>query len=161
MGKGLLAWWRGRVVARGVAAAALLALPVAAAALIGFGGTIGGLTAVTHGPESVNVSNPGRDHLNRVVIALASPSGRAGTAGGTGRGGSGGGGGNGVPRATSPSGVQGVDSPEQNDNTGTANPSTPVQIPGTGAGPGSIGDTVNGVLNGAGNAVNSILGGNK
>ena len=55
MGKGLLAWWRRRIVARGLAGAVLFAVPVAVAALIGFGtslsGVAGGLSAVTSGPE--------------------------------------------------------------------------------------------------------------
>ena len=55
MGKGLLASWRRRIVARGMAGAALLAVPVAVAAAIGFGtslsGVAGGLSAVASGPE--------------------------------------------------------------------------------------------------------------
>jgi len=66
MGKGLLAQWRGRLVGRGVAAAALLAVPVMVAGVIGFNG---GLTGVTGGffsaldgpePEAVGaVAAPG------------------------------------------------------------------------------------------------------
>ena len=60
MGKGLLAWWRRRIVARGLAGAALFAVPVAVAALIGFGGgfagVAGGLTSVTNGPDAVPAS---------------------------------------------------------------------------------------------------------
>src|SRR4051794_41826596 len=76
MGKGLLAWWRRRIVARGLAGAALFAVPVAVAALIGFGtgfsGAIGGLSSVTNGPEVAPASAPaGPSKLNRAV-ALAS-----------------------------------------------------------------------------------------
>ena len=57
MGTGLLSWWRRRVAARGLAGAALFAVPVAVAAAIGFGtsisGVAGGLSAVTSGPEAV------------------------------------------------------------------------------------------------------------
>jgi hypothetical protein len=51
MGRGLLAWWRRRIVARGLAGVALLSVPVAVAALIGFGtslsGVAGGLSAAS------------------------------------------------------------------------------------------------------------------
>ena len=60
MGTGLLSWWRRRVAARGLAGAALFAVPVAVAAAIGFGtsisGVAGGLSAVTSGPEAVPAS---------------------------------------------------------------------------------------------------------
>ena len=76
MGKGLLAWWRRRIVARGLAGAALFAVPVAVAALIGFGsgfaGVAGGLSSVTNGPEAVPASaQTGPTKLNRAVVALA------------------------------------------------------------------------------------------
>ena len=64
MGKGLLAWWRRRIVARGLAGAALFAVPVAVAALIGFGtgfpGVPAGLSAVTNGPDAVPACGPDR-----------------------------------------------------------------------------------------------------
>src|SRR6266498_1367557 len=77
MGKGLLGWWRRRIVARGLAGAALFAVPVAVAALIGFGtgfsGVAGGLSSVTNGPEAVPASaQTGPRSLNRAVVALAS-----------------------------------------------------------------------------------------
>src|SRR3954447_24912474 len=77
MGKGLLAWWRRRIVARGLAGAALFAVPVAVAALIGFGtgfsGVAGGLSSVTSGPEAVPAAaQAGPTRLNRAVAALAS-----------------------------------------------------------------------------------------
>jgi hypothetical protein len=62
MGKGLLAWWRQRIVPRGLAGVAVLSVPVAVAALIGFGtslsGVAGGLSAVTSGPDAVPASSP-------------------------------------------------------------------------------------------------------
>src|ERR671924_2003987 len=80
MGKGLLAWWRGRIVARGLAGVALLSVPVAVAGLIGFGtslsGVAGGLSAVTSGPSAVPASAPTRPNsdLNRSAVALADKS---------------------------------------------------------------------------------------
>ncbi len=56
MGNGMLAQWRRGMVARGLATAALLAIPVAVAAAIGFKGSLGGLydglAAVVSGPDS-------------------------------------------------------------------------------------------------------------
>src|SRR4051794_2991272 len=77
MGKGLLAWWRRRIVARGLAGAALFAVPVVVAALIGFGGgfagVAGGLSSVTNGPDAVPASaQTAPTKLNRAVVALAS-----------------------------------------------------------------------------------------
>jgi len=95
MGKGLLAWWRHRIVARGLAGAALFAVPVAVAALIGFGtgfsGVAGGLSSVTNGPDAVPAaSQTSPSGLNKAVVALASK--RAGSGGpaslGNGAGGS-------------------------------------------------------------------------
>jgi hypothetical protein len=76
MGKGLLAWWRRRMVSRGLAGAALFAVPVAVAALIGFGTSLsevaGGLTAVTSGPDAVPAAaQAAPSKLNHAVVALA------------------------------------------------------------------------------------------
>src|SRR3954468_13537993 len=76
MGKGLLAWWRRRIVARGLAGAALFAVPVAVAALIGFGtgfsGVAGGLSSITSGPNAAPASaQAGPTKLTRAVVALA------------------------------------------------------------------------------------------
>ena len=60
MGNGLLAWWRRRLASRGFAGAALCAIPVAVAALIGFEtslpGIASGLSAVTGGPDTIPAS---------------------------------------------------------------------------------------------------------
>src|SRR5262245_13518049 len=77
MGKGLLASWRRRIVTRGLAGVALFAVPVAVAAMIGFGtsisGVAGGLSALTSGPDAVPASSQvGPRNLNRAVVALAS-----------------------------------------------------------------------------------------
>ena len=54
---GLLAWWHRRTASCGLAGAALCAVPVAVAVLIGFGGSLSGVTsglaALTSGPEAV------------------------------------------------------------------------------------------------------------
>ena len=98
MGKGLLSSWRRRIVARGIAGAVLLAVPVAVAAAIGFGtslsGVAGGLSAVTSGPSAVTASQPTRanKNLNHAVLALASRSTSPGSVSAGGEGGNGGGG---------------------------------------------------------------------
>ena len=55
MRKGMLAQWRRGILARGLAGAGLLAVPVVAAGAIGFGnsfsGITGGLSAVANGPR--------------------------------------------------------------------------------------------------------------
>ena len=85
MGNGLIASWRRRIVARGIAGAVLLAVPVAVAAAIGFGMSFsrvaGGLSAVTSGPSVVPASSPTRTNdLNLAVPALASSSSSTGSA---------------------------------------------------------------------------------
>jgi hypothetical protein len=54
MRKGMLAQWRRGILARGLAGAGLLAVPVVVAGAIGFGnsfsGITGGLSAVANGP---------------------------------------------------------------------------------------------------------------
>ena len=75
MRKGLLAQWRGRIVGRGTAAAALLAIPVAVAAAIGFseglGGVVRGFDAID-GPEPAAAgaeAGPGGG-LDAALVAL-------------------------------------------------------------------------------------------
>jgi hypothetical protein len=171
MGKGLLAWWRRRIVARGLAGAALLAVPVAVAALIGFGtsisGVAGGLSAVTSGPDATPVSSPTRaTSLNHAVVALASKQSSAGstttgasngdTSGGT--TGIGGGGSSGSGTGSSGSGG-GSSSPQV---PTISSPSAPdVTLPG-GSSTGGTSDTVNGTVNnvigGVNDTVNGLLG---
>jgi hypothetical protein len=175
MGKGLLAWWRRRIVARGLAGAALFAVPVAVAAAIGFGtslsGVAGGLSAVTSGPNAIPASQTTPASLNRAVVALAgqpgatvgdsggssgpqvsAPSTSGGTVGGTnttsgsGSGGSGG--------STGPLG-------------GTGAPNLPLPGGGGAGGGGDPQDTVNNfgsgvnnVLGQVDNGVSGLLGGN-
>src|SRR3954454_10938200 len=174
MGKGLLAWWRRRIVARGLAGAALFAVPVAVAALIGFGtgfsGVTGGLSSFTNGPDAVPAAAPtGPQKLNRAVVALASKqtgSGGATTTGGggpsdvestgsgtdSGSGSDGGSGGSGGGSETTQVPSVGTPSPPQ------------VSLPGSGSG-GAVGGatdslngTVNNVLGGVNKTVNGLLG---
>ena len=171
MGKGLLASWRRRIVARGLAGAALFAVPVAVAALIGFGsgfaGVAGGLSSVTNGPAAVPASaQTGPTRLNRAVVALASrhttstSSGatNGSTGGSTGTTGSGG--------TSGTTGSSGGSSGTQSPSVDT--PAIPqVSLPGggssgTGGGAGGAGDAVNGTVNnvvgGVNNTLNGLLG---
>src|SRR5687768_5945812 len=113
MRKGLLAERRRGIVARGAAAALLLALPVGVAAAIGFEGSLGGLseglTALASGPDpsqAAEDADGGADPIDSAISALASPTGPGsgpgggapGAGGGTGPGTeSPGGGGGGSP----------------------------------------------------------------
>jgi hypothetical protein len=170
MGKGLLAWWRRRIVARGLAGVALFAVPVAVAALIGFGtslsGVAGGLSAVTKGPDAVPASAPtGPTKLNRAVVALAATQTSAQSAVPRGVGGSsspsisGTGGGSGGSTGTT-TGSSGGGSTAGSSPT-ISTPSAPsVTLPGSGSG-GTAGqtiDTVNDVIGGVNNTVNGLLG---
>src|ERR671919_1491693 len=98
MGKGLLAQWRRGIAARGLLGAALFAVPVAVAALIGFGtslsGVAGGLSSFAEGPETTTTSDTSPLKLNRAVAAIASrpESASAPAGGGDGQSTTGGGG---------------------------------------------------------------------
>ena len=177
MGKGLLAWWRRRIVARGLAGAALFAVPVAVAALIGFGsgfsGVAGGtLRPITSGPDAVPASaQTGPTKLNRAVVALASrqtgsngsaPSGtqrrrrleRAAPR-------------DDQPAATARSGPARVVRAARRPQRSTRRPLPDVSLPGSGGGTGgavsgatnAVNGTVNNVLGGVNNTVNGLLGG--
>ena len=172
MGKGLLAWWRRRILARGVAGAALFAIPVAVAAAIGFGtslsGVAGGLTAVTSGPDAVPASAQTSTNLNNAVVALAGkPSGQARPAGGSTTG-------SGVSTNGS---VGGSNLGSTGSGTGSGSSGNPVSSPvtlggsggphvtlpgGSGTDPnspsGTLNDTINNVLGGANNTVTGLLG---
>ena len=85
MGNGLLSWWRRKMAARGLVGAALFAVPVGVAALIGFGtslsGVVGGLSAVASGPDAVPAAaRTAPNKLNHAVVALASRSSGGGSA---------------------------------------------------------------------------------
>jgi hypothetical protein len=177
MGKGLLAWWRRRIVARGLAGAALFAVPVAVAALIGFGtgfsGVAGGLSSVTSGPDAVPAAaRTGPSKLNRAVVGLASK--QTGTSGpaslGNGAGGSNGNSSNIDSSDNSSSGSTG--SGGGSGSTGIQTPvinapnAPPVNIPNAGGDTTSgatdgVNNTVNGLLGGVNQTVNGLLGGGK
>ena len=177
MGKGLLAWWRQRIVARGLAGAALFAVPVVVAALIGFGtslsGVAGGLSAVTNGPDAVPATQTTSTSLTHAVVALA----------GTSRSQQSGDGSQSAVQVPSSSGsadpgtVSGVGSEtgggSNSGNVGTPGvvsaPDTPsLGLPGGGGGNGgnpgqdavnNVGSGVNNVLGGVDNGLQGLLGG--
>jgi hypothetical protein len=175
MGKGLLAWWRRRIVARGLVGAALFAVPVAVAALIGFGGgfagVAGGLSSITSGPDAGPASaQTGPTGINRAVVALASR--QAASNGSAASRGSSAGDSNGSSGTTSPSGASGT-SGSSGDSSGTQSPvidtpTTPgLSLPGSNGGGAVSGatnivnGTVNNVVGGVNNTLNGLLGGGK
>jgi hypothetical protein len=182
MGKGLLAWWRRRIVARGLAGAVLFAVPVAVAALIGFGtsisGVAGGLSAVTKGPNAVPASaQSGPNKLNHAVVALANRQKSSTSSAPTGGGGSAGGGsGNSTPDTSGTGTGTGSSTGSSSGSTGSSGggPSIPtintptvpnIDLSGGGSTGGAtdgvtnVNDTVNNVIGGVDNTVNGLLGG--
>ncbi len=169
MGKGLLAQWRRGIVARGFLGAALLAVPVAMAAAIGFGtslsGIAGGLSSFASGPDNTTTTETAPRGLNRAVAALTSrpESSDPGQGGGDSvdDGGDTTGGGNTTGGGTITGGSGGSGG---SDGGSTATIDTPqIDLPGGGGGTagGTLDNTVNGVngvLEGVGNTVNGILG---
>ena len=178
MGKGLLSWWRRHIVTRGLAGVALFAVPVAVAALIGFGtslsGVAGGLSALTNGPDAVPASAPkGPKTLNRAVAALAAKRTSA-QAVSRGRGSSsspttsavgGGSAGSGIgSTGTAVTGSSGGGS-TSGSSSPTSTPQAPsVNLPGGGSGGAAgqaidnVNGTVNNVVGGVNNTVNGLLG---
>jgi hypothetical protein len=157
MGTGLLPWWRRRIAARGLAGAALFAVPVAVAAAIGFGtsisGVAGGLAAVTSGPEAVPASaqtSPSKLNLalvaqaNRQIGSNGSASSRGVRGGGsTGTTGTGAGGGSAGSGSGSGSGSRPVI------DTSTSPPQ--INLPRTGG-------ATDGVTTGVNNTANGLIG---
>ena len=171
MGKGLLAWWHRRIVSRGLAGAALFAVPVAVAALIGFGtslsGVAGGLTAFTSGPDAGSAAAQARSSkLNRAVVALANNPTRSAAGnseGGGGSNGSSGGTGNDVSvdpgTGGSGGGGSGTNSSVEVAPTNTPSSSPGVSIPDAGGVTETTTTTTNNTVNQVGGAVNNLLGG--
>jgi hypothetical protein len=170
MSNGLLAEWRRGIFARGMAGAALVAVPVAVAAAIGFGnslsGLTGGLSELTSGPDSTAAPGPAgtaTDTIDDAIVDLAGPTtGTGGGGGDTGTGtggdvGSGGGGGDddGGGVVQSPSGGGGSGGAGGGGGAAPtgggqgAAPGLPA-LPLPGGGTGDLGDTVDGVLDGVG-----------
>ena len=173
MGKGLLAQWRRGIFARGLAGAAMLAVPVAVAAMIGFGtslsGVSEGLGALASGPPATQptaAQDRGRAPIDGAISAVATSTGGGdrsagapapappgGDDGGTGTGGE--------PEAPAAT----PNRPGGSGGTGggggggaqqpTAQPLPQVDVP-TGD-PGGAG--LQGLLDDVGNAVNKLLGG--
>ncbi len=170
MGRGLLSWWRRRIVARGLAGAVLFAVPVAVAAAIGFGtsisGVAGGLSAVTSGPDAAPAAGQtGPNKLNHAVVALANrqtgssgpASGGGGSSGGVG-GSNTSGTGSGSDGSTSSGGGSGGSS-----NPVIGTPAAPqITLPGTGGATDGVTNTLNGTVNnalgGVDKTVNGLLG---
>jgi hypothetical protein len=169
MGKGLLAQWRRRVVARGLAGAALFAVPVAVAAAIGFGsslsGVAGGLSSIVEGPSTTTTATQAArfNKLNRAVDALAPRVSTRRTIASTettGSSGAGAGGGSNIGSGGSVISVQGTGKSDPPAITSPPAPDIPL------LGGGSAGDTANEVnssvtnlLQGVNNTVNGLLGG--
>jgi hypothetical protein len=183
MGNGLLAWWHRRTASCGLVGAALCVVPIAVAALIGFGtslaGVASGFGALTTGPESTSVSaqtdptDPSK--LNRAVLALASkpgPSvgsnsdgdstvggGRGPTGDRTGTGTVGTGGSGGPVGSDGGSGSSTVSAPVGSGGSGSGGGSTSapsISLPSTGGATDTVNNTVNGVGSTAGGAVDSV-----
>ena len=169
MRNGLLAEWRRGIVARGLAAAALLSVPVAVAAAIGFGTSVAdlgeGLESLASGPDRSQATPQDTDSeaINSAIEAIATTPGANGPArGGGGVNGGGvpedggtGGGGGGAPPGGAP--VAGGGQPGgAGDPAGGGGEVTDVTIP---SGGGGVEDTVNDVLNGVSDTVSGLLGG--
>jgi hypothetical protein len=161
MGKGLLPWWRRRIAARGLAGAALFAVPVAVAAAIGFGtsisGLAGGLSAVTSGPGAVPASaQTSPSKLNLALVAQANRQiGSNGSASSRGGGGVRGGGGGSTGTTGAGSGSEGSGSGSGSGSSPVIDTSTSppqINLPHTGG-------ATDGVTNGVNNTVNNLLGG--
>jgi len=152
MSNELLAEWRRGVAVRGVAGAFLLAVPVAVAAIIGFGsslsGVVGGLSEIATGPDRAPASQANPTTLSRAVSALPPTVNGGGGGGANGPNNSGGivgpgGSGSGAP-AGGGSGGGGS-------GNGSQTPGAPALPPinGNGAGNG-VGNAVNGITNAVG-----------
>jgi hypothetical protein len=157
MGNGLLAEWRRGIFARGLAGAALVAVPVVVAGAIGFGtsfsGLTGGLSEFASGPaepaDGPQAVPPTRG-IDRTLISLSAGPTDAGTGGGGAGGGDGGGdgGGNGTI-VESPGGSGGGGTPTGGggggSGGGTGLPGVPLPG-GGGVGGGGTGDPVGDVI---------------
>ena len=176
MGNGMLAQWRRGMVARGLATATLLAVPVAVAAAIGFEGSLGGLydglDAVVSGPET-SQSQPAATTSDATPAALAGPAAAAGApargGGGNGGGGTGGagdqtttggggGGGTGGGGGGADGGSGDVNLPAGGEDAGGV-----LDPAGGGAAGGAVdnlGGAVDDLVQGVNNTVGGLLGGN-
>jgi hypothetical protein len=180
MGNGLLAEWRRGIFARGMAGAALVAVPVAVAAAIGFGtslnGLTGGLSELASGPGDSAApapAAPAGDTIDDAIVDLSGPPSGAGAGEGTGGGGGGGGDGDGggdggsvvqTPGGGGGGGGDGGGGGVAGQPTGDAVPELP-PLPGgsdgggggTGGAGGGVGGVVNEVLDGVGIGGGGVL----
>lgn len=162
MRKGLLAEWRRGIVARGLAAAALLAVPVAVAATIGFGTSLGGLSeglgSLASGPDEAALTATESDGIDTTIAEIATGTG-GGVAPARRRGGpnQGGGSDESAPTQTTPGGA----TPTQPiGGGGDEAPLPDLGDPVGGAGGGTgAGNAVNEILDNVTNTVNGLLGG--
>jgi hypothetical protein len=174
VGKGLLAQWRRGIFARGLAGAAMLAVPVAVAAMIGFGtslsGVSEGLGALATGPPAAQTAE--RDRVARppidgAISAVATSTGDGGRSAA-------------APAPASPRGGDdgGTGTGGEPESPGAA-PTVPIPGAGTGIGggggaqgpteqplpqvdvttPNPGGGGLQGLLDDVGNAVDQLLGG--
>ena len=189
MGNGLLAWWHRRTASSGMAGAALCAVPVAVAVLIGFGaslsGVAGGLATLTRGPDTTpatpasaqtDPSDP--KGSNRAFLALAGKTGSSvgsdsglGSTTGADRGSTGTGAGSGDSGGSrgpggGGSGSSTISAPGNSGGSGGGSSgggssgSSPIPLPNvTLPGTGGANNTVNNTLGGVNNTVNNTLGG--
>lgn len=173
MGNGLLAQWRRGIVARGISAAALLAVPVMVAAVIGFSTGLsslaGGLGALASGPDEPSESTSATSaDLDAVLVGFSGPRSDGapgapdrGTGGGGGETGGGGGetggGGGGTGGGGGP--VDSVALPPVGNPPGGG-----VEIPGVpgvgdpGSDPSTDTDAINEILKGISDSVGGLLG---
>jgi hypothetical protein len=188
MGNGLLAWWRRRTASSGIAGAALGAVPVAVAVLIGLGaslsGVAGGLATLTRGPDAAPatpaaaITDPTDPKVsNRAPPALTSKTGssvgsdsglgstpgadRGSTGTGAGSGGSGGSGGpGGGGSGSSTTSAPGNSGGSSGGSSGGGSSgSSPIRVPNvTLPGTGGVNNTVNNTLGGVNHTVNGLLG---
>lgn len=157
MGNGLIAQRRKGIGARGLGAAALLAIPVAVAAAIGFQGSLDGLGHALSGPKG---AQPGSEQAaadsTPAALATLAPAGGSGGGAATGNG-NGEGSGNGATQpdasGTSPTAPQQAPSAT---GTGTSDTALPV---GGGAGDLTGGGGAGNATSGGGGTVGEVVGG--
>ena len=183
MGNGMLSQWRRGMVARGLATAALLAVPVTVAAAIGFEGSLGGLydglDAVVSGPETAQTEPASAASDVEPAAATAPATVGAATARANRRNAAGndtadapvsGGGGGGAPIGGSGGGSGGADLGLPTGGGGSGGGGGILGGGGSGGGGilggggssgggGSVGGAVNDVVNGVNETVGGVLGG--
>lgn len=164
MRKGLLAQWRRGIATRGLAAAAMLAVPVAVAATIGFGSSLSGVTdglsALASGPDATEGDDAEPPKLDSAISALGTATSSGGGAGGGATpapGADGGGGDAGRVEGSAPAPQEGSAPSSDSGSGGGAGAidSPEVNVPNADDG---VGNTVGGLLDGVGDTVDGVLG---